>query len=122
VPCSAKTSAVKWNRATFGSVDAGGFQIGDDGYLGGFEALRLIRFVFRDVVERWCSERMLAFVGEGNLSPLPGLGFLGGRNPALTRWAIVCRPSGPGAGISAGLVGWFRVVGGLRGELATFEP
>jgi hypothetical protein len=40
---------------------------------------------------------MLASVGEGVLSPLPGLGIDGGRNPALTRWAIICRPSGPGA-------------------------
>jgi hypothetical protein len=26
-----------------------------------------------------------------------GAGFMGGWNPALTRWAIVWRPSGPGA-------------------------
>jgi hypothetical protein len=35
--------------------------------------------------------------GERDLSPPPGLGVHGGRNPALTRWAIVCRPSGPKA-------------------------
>jgi hypothetical protein len=60
--------------------------------------------------------------GEGVLSPLPGLGIDGGRNPALTRWAIVCRPSGPGATDWAqGCEVWFRVVGVLRGETSTFE-
>jgi hypothetical protein len=36
-------------------------------------------------------------VWDGVLSPRPGLVIHGGRNPALTRWAIICRPSGPGA-------------------------
>jgi hypothetical protein len=31
--------------------------------LGGFEALRLIRFVFRGVLGLWRSDRMLVFVG-----------------------------------------------------------
>jgi hypothetical protein len=34
--------------------------------------------------------------GRGSVAPL-GLGVHGARNPALTRWAIICRPSGPGA-------------------------
>jgi hypothetical protein len=34
---------------------------------------------------------------EGILSPLPGLVIVLGLNPALTRWATFCRPSGPGA-------------------------
>ncbi len=41
-------------------------------------------------------EGMMALVGgRGSVAPL-GLVFMGGRNPALTRWAIVWRPSGPG--------------------------
>jgi hypothetical protein len=38
--------------------------------LGGFVALRLIRFVFRGAFERWRRDRMLAFVRERDLSPL----------------------------------------------------
>jgi hypothetical protein len=34
-------------------VEAAAFQIGDDGHFGGFEALRLIRFVFRGFVGLW---------------------------------------------------------------------
>jgi hypothetical protein len=32
---------------------------------------------------------------DGVLSPLPGLYFILGWNPALTRWGTFCRPSGP---------------------------
>ena len=71
--------------------------IGGDGSLGGFEALRLVSFAFRAVDERWSGGRVRAFMCEGNLSPRWGWVFLVGRNPALTRWAIICRPSGPGA-------------------------
>jgi hypothetical protein len=41
---------------------------------------------------------MMAVVGEGVLSPRWGWDFMEGRNPALTHWAIIWRPSGPGAG------------------------
>ena len=85
---SAKTSLVKWDRAVFEPVESAGFQNADDGHLGGFEALRLIRFVFRGV-GFWRSDRMLAVAREGDLSPRWGWVFMGGRNPALTRWAIV---------------------------------
>ncbi len=34
--------------------------------------------------------------GRGSVAP-PGLVFMGGRHPALTRWATFWRPSGPGA-------------------------
>ena len=34
---------------------------------------------------------------EGICRPCRGLVLMRGRNPALTRWAISCRPSGPGA-------------------------
>jgi hypothetical protein len=70
-------------------VEAVGFQNSDDRPLGGFEALRLFRFVFRAVVRRTRRERMLALAREGVLSPLPGLDVHGRRNPALTRWVIV---------------------------------
>jgi len=51
-------------------VEVGVFQICDDGLLGGFEALRLIRFVFRGVVGRWRRERLLVFVwGRGSVDP-----------------------------------------------------
>jgi len=42
VPSWAKTSPVKWERADFEPVSAAEIQIGDDGHLGGFEALRLV--------------------------------------------------------------------------------
>ena len=45
----------------------------------------------------WCSWT------KGFCRPGWGWVFMGEPNPALTRWAIVCRPSGPGAG------GWARV-------------
>jgi hypothetical protein len=32
---------------------------------------------------------------DGILSPLPVLAVVRGQNPALTRWATICRPSGP---------------------------
>jgi len=56
----------------FQPVEAAGFQNGDDEHLGGFEALRLIRFVFRGVFGLWGSDRMLAVAREGVLSPLRG--------------------------------------------------
>ena len=49
----AKRSLAKQDSADLKPVEAAGFQIGDDGSLGGFEALRLICFVFRGVVELW---------------------------------------------------------------------
>ena len=53
--------------------------------------------------------------GRESVAP-PGLVFTGGRNPALTRWAIIWRPSGPGATAWARVAWvWFRVVGVLRG-------
>ncbi len=70
--CSAKTSLVKQDLADFKPMEAGGFLIGDNGSLGGFEALRLVRFVFRGVGERWGGDRTLEFTGEGDLSPLRG--------------------------------------------------
>ena len=42
-------------------------------------------------------DRILAIVGKGFCRPSRGWVLMGGRNPALTRWAIICRPSGPGA-------------------------
>jgi hypothetical protein len=80
---------VKQDLADFKPMEAGGFLIGDDGSLGGFEALRLIRFVFRGVVGRWRRQRMLAVAREGDLSPRWGWFSMWGRNPALTRWATV---------------------------------
>ena len=49
-------------------MEVGGSEIGDDGHLGGFEALRLIRFVFLGV-GFWRSDRMLVVAGEWVLSP-----------------------------------------------------
>jgi hypothetical protein len=79
-------------------VRAPGLQLrGSDstnGSLGGFEALRLIRFVFRcdgEAVGCW------RLWGKGFCRPSRGWVLMRGRNPALTRWAIICRPSGPGA-------------------------
>jgi hypothetical protein len=78
----AKTRRREADRADFKPVGAVGFQNGDDGHLGGFEALRLIRFVFRGVAGFWRSDRMLAVTREGVLSPHPGLGFHGGTEPS----------------------------------------
>ena len=80
---------MKHDLADFKPMEAGGFLIGDDGFLGGFEALRLVSFVFRGVDERWSGGRVRAFMCEGNLSPRWGWVLMAGRNPALTRWAIV---------------------------------
>jgi hypothetical protein len=46
----------------FQPVESGDFLIGDDGYLGGFEALRLARFAFRGVFGFWRIDRMAVFV------------------------------------------------------------
>ncbi len=63
-------------------MEVGGFEIGDDGHLGGFEALRLIRFVFLGFGERWRGDRMLAVAREGDLSPRWGFGFMGEKEPS----------------------------------------
>ena len=64
-------------------MEAAGFQIWDDGSLGGFEALRLICFVFRGAVELGRSERLLVFVwGKGFCRPCRGLGFMGETEPS----------------------------------------
>jgi hypothetical protein len=160
---AAKASLVKWDGADFRPVEAGGFRIGGDGPLGGFEALRFIRihavgcrrmtraetrrrrgsgpFSHRHRVnhrgsgsrvptlpiscrsQRLCpSARDFCCMNAGNPARFPGrwramegrtpAGVRAGmrsvappgagcswgeRNPALTRWAIICRPSGPGA-------------------------
>jgi hypothetical protein len=74
---------------------------------------------------------MMALVGEGVLSPLPGLAVHGGTEPsahalgyplaALRAWGHGLG-SGLDTGLRTGLVGRFRVVGVLRGETSTFEP
>ena len=63
---------MKWDRADFKPGEAAGFQNGDYGALGGFEALRLIRFVFRGV----------GFIAETE----PSAYALGYRLPALRAW------------------------------------
>jgi len=63
---------------------------------------------------------MWVFVWGGrSVAPL-GLVFMGGRNPALTRWAIVWRPSGPEA------MAWEdpklrRCIGGQWGQIFPFD-
>jgi hypothetical protein len=63
-------------------VQEAGLQIGDDGHLGGFEALRLIRFVFLGVVGLSRSDRMLVVAREGVLSTLSGAGSHAGMEPS----------------------------------------
>jgi hypothetical protein len=53
------------------------------------------RFVFRRIVGRW--GRIRCLWGQRFCRPSRGWLCMGGRNPALTRWAIIWRPSGPGA-------------------------
>ena len=121
--CSAKTSLVKQDLADFKPMEAGGFLIGDNGSLGGFEALRLVRFVFRGV-GFWRSDRMLVVAREGGFCRPSGAGFHGGSEPsahalgyhltALRAWSH---------GLGEGCVGlvsgrwcssWLRGGGGLN--------
>ena len=70
MPIPIPTRDARVCRTDFEPVEVGGFEIGDDGYLGGFEALRLIRFVFRGV-GFWRSDRILAVVwGNGFCRPV----------------------------------------------------
>ena len=57
------------------------------------ELMPRLRFVFRGVVGRW--GRIRCSWGKGFCRPSRGWLCMGRRNPALTRWAIVYRPSGP---------------------------
>ena len=63
-------------------MESAGFLFGDDGSLGGFEALRLIRFVFRGLVEFWRSDRVLVVAREGGFCRPAGAGFHGGTQPS----------------------------------------
>jgi hypothetical protein len=65
--------------------------------LGGFVALRLIRFVFRGAFERWRRDRMLAFVRERDLSPLRQKPSI----PMTPLRPIGAAQSGSGSGSSA---------------------
>jgi hypothetical protein len=78
------------------------------------------RFLLHECrVSDWCSGALLSGGdgygvrgGQGFCRPCRGWVFMGGRNPALTRWAIVCWPSGPGGhgfgGREAAEVYWDR--------------
>jgi hypothetical protein len=84
IPIPIRTRAARVCRE--GSSSAGGVSgwdvgNGHDGHLGGFEALRLIRFVFRGVVARCRGDRMLAFRGKGSVAP-PGAGCSWGTEPS----------------------------------------
>ena len=83
---------MKLDRGDFKPGEAAGFQNGDCGALGGFEALRLIRFVFRG----------LGFIAETDASAYA----LGYRLSPLRVWSH---------GLGQGCVGRIRVVGVLRG-------
>jgi hypothetical protein len=72
---SAKTLPVRQDRTDLKPVEGAGFRNADHGYLGGFEALRLIRFVFRGLVELWRSDRMLVVAREGGFCRPAGAGF-----------------------------------------------
>jgi hypothetical protein len=52
-----------------------------------------------------CHQRLGSPGRWGFCRPCRGWVFMGRRNPALTRWAIVCRPSGPGARLGRMLCG-----------------
>jgi hypothetical protein len=79
---SAKMPLVKRDRADFKAVEGAGFQNADEGYLGGFDALRLIRLVFRGFVELSRSDRVLVVAREGGAVAPLGLGIRGGMEPS----------------------------------------
>ncbi len=93
---------MKQDLADFKPVEGAVFQNGDDRHHGGFEALRLVRFVARGVFRFWRSDRMVVFVwGEGFCRPCRGWVFMGGMEPsahALGYHLTVLRAWGHGLG------------------------